>query len=117
MKLQDLKDRGGFVPQAPIPVEVTWTRKGPDGAEASDTFTIHVLRQSFGTIERLLLTDSKDPDRSQSARFIAETIRLGDKGKEVITYADAYALEPSLAGVFLKAINEVNGTARAEPKN
>lgn len=116
MKLQDLKDKGGFVPQAPIPMEVTWTRT-VDGSEVSDTFTIHVLRQSFGTIERLLLTDSKDPDRSQSARFIAETIRLGDKGKEVISYADAYALEPSLAGVFLKAINEVNGTARAEPKN
>jgi hypothetical protein len=117
MKLQDLKDKGGFVPSAPVPVEVTWTRAGPDGAEVSDTFTIHVKRQSFGAIERLLLVDDKDKDRSQSARFIAETVCLGEKGKEAISYADAYALEPSLAGVFLKAINEVNGTARAEPKN
>jgi hypothetical protein len=60
MKLQELKDKGGFVPSAPIPMEVTWTRPGPDGAEVSDTFTIHVKRQSFGTIERLLLTDPKD---------------------------------------------------------
>ena len=116
MKLQDLKDKGGFVPSAPIPMEVTWARTGPDG-ELSDTFTIHVKRQSFGSIERLLLTDPKDQDRSQSARFIAETILLGDKGKEAISYAEAYALEPSLAGVFLKAINEVNGSARNEPKN
>lgn len=103
MKLADLKAAGGFVPSAPVAIEVEWKR-----GEESLKFTIHVKRHSFGTIEQLL--SDKDDEKSRSAAYIAESILLGDAGKEKLSYADAYALEPSLAAVFIRAINDVNGT-------
>lgn len=109
MKLADLKTAGGFVPAKPVPVEVEW-KHGEDVTK----FTVHVKRHSFGTIEQLL--SDKDDDKSRSAAYIAASIRLGEDGKESMTYGDAYDLEPSLAGVFIKAINDVNGTG-TEAKN
>ena len=103
MKLADLKAAGGFVPSAPVAKEVEWTHGGETLA-----FTIHIKRHSFGTIEQLL--SDKNDDKSRSAAYIAESILLGDGGKEKLSYGDAYALEPSLAAVFIKAINDVNGT-------
>lgn len=103
MKLADLKAAGGFVPSAPVACSVEWKRDNETLA-----FVIHVKRHSFGTIEQLL--SDKDDEKSRSAAYIAESILLGDNGKEKLSYADAYALEPSLAAVFIKAINDVNGT-------
>jgi tail assembly chaperone len=77
---------------------------------------VFVKRQSFGSIERLFLKDDDD-DRSRSAAYIADTILLGDKGTEPMSYNDAYQLEPSLAKVLIEAINSVNGTGATEPKN
>lgn len=74
-----------------------------------------VKRQSFGSIERLFLSD--EDDRSKSAAYIAATVLLGDKGAEPMSYEDAYQLEPSLAGVLIKAVNEVNGTGTTDLKN
>lgn len=111
MRLKELRAKGAFVDGTPVKKSLTWERPGPNGEPLSDSFDIFVKRQSFGTVERLLLTDDKDPDRSRSARFIAECVLLGDDAKEALTYADAYALEPSLAKLFIQAINEVNGVA------
>jgi hypothetical protein len=101
MDLRELKAKGGFVSAEPVPVEVTW-KHGKD----ADTFTVHVVKQSFGAVESLFKTTD---DRSRSASFIAAAIRLGD-GKERMSYDDAYALDPSLATVMVEAINKVNGT-------
>lgn len=109
MKIAELKKKGGFVPSALVKKEVTW-KKGDDEL----TFTVHVKRQSFGTVEKLF---SGDDDQSRSAAFIAASLRLGENGVEEMTYEDAYQLDPSLAAVFIEAINEVNGTGRKEPKN
>lgn len=109
MRLKELKARGAFVDRAPVAKELTWVRKDADGKELTDTFTVFVIRQSFGTIERSMLPDPSAPDRSTAARFIAECIRLGDDASEALTYEDAYSLDPSLATLFVKAINEVNG--------
>ena len=103
MKLADLKAADGFVPTAPVACEVEWKH-----GDETLAFTIHVKRHSFGTIEQLL--SDKDDEKSRSAAYIAESILLGENGKEKLSYADAYALEPSLAAVFIKAINDVNGT-------
>lgn len=109
MKLADLRAKGGVVDRAPVAKEVTWTRVDAEGVEQSDTFTIHVARQSVGAMERMFFDDPNDPDRSRSANVISKSIRLGKGGEEAISYEEAYQLEPSLAAVFLKAFREVNG--------
>lgn len=119
MKLKDLQKKGAFVPMAPVEKELTWKRTGADGEPVEDTFTVKVKRQSFGSVERVLAVDPKDPERSRSASMIAESILLeGEDGKDAnMSYAEAYSLEPSLGMVFLQAINDVNGArADATPK-
>jgi hypothetical protein len=111
MKLAELKAAGGFVPSVPVAKEVTWKREGHDDV----AFTVHIKRQSFGSIERLLVAD--DSDRSRSAAYLAECVLLGDPPKlTALSYEDAYALEPTLARVLIDAINAVNGTG-SDPKN
>lgn len=115
MDLKQLKAKGGFVAAVPVPKEVTWKHHDEEtGEETTDVFTVHILKQSFGSIERLFLGAD---DRSKSAAFIAECIRLGDGGKERMTYEDAYQLDPGLAAVLVAAANEVNGTGKSAPKN
>lgn len=111
MDLKQLKSLGALVSAEPVVREVTWTRDGHDPV----TFNVHIKRQSFGSIERLFLTD--DTDRSKSSAYLAECILLGDPPKlKALTYDEAYALEPTLARVLIDAINAVNGTGRDTPK-
>ena len=106
MKLSELKAMGGFVPSAPVAREVTWR---------GNTFTVYIKRLSFGGIERLFLAENDD--RSRSARYIAEAVCLEEGGKQPMAYADAYALEPTLARVLLDAVNAVNDSGSVDPKN
>lgn len=110
MNLQELRERGGIVPSAPVKHEVSWTHTDQDGQEVTDTFTVHVRRHSFGTIERLFAVDLKDPERSRAALFISESILLGEDGSEHISYEDAFQLDAGLAKVLMDAISTVNGT-------
>lgn len=112
MKLKDLKQKGGFIDLAPVEKDITWTN--PDGEVL--TFSILVKRQSFGSMERVLREDPKDPERSRNASMVAESVLLGDNGDEKISYEEAFSLAPSLALEFVKAINEVNGKADGAPK-
>ena len=56
------------------------------------------------------------PGISQRALVISEAVLLGEDGTERLSYADAEALEPSLAEVLTAAINAVNG-GEASSKN
>src|SRR5690554_3162818 len=106
MDLKQLKQRGAFVPVAPVPWPVEWTHIDPDtGEEVTDQFTIHVRRRSYGTIERVVAASMTDEARSRNALFISESILLGEGGAESMSYEDAYQLEPSLAAVLVEAIN------------
>lgn len=111
MKVSELRALGGFVPAEPVEREVTWTRT-VDGEEKSDTFTVAIVRQSFGTIERLLMAENDE--RSRSARFLSESILLGG-GKEKLSYEDAYRLELTLANALIEAVTAVNGTGAGKP--
>lgn len=115
MKVKDLKNKGGFVPTAPVVKEVTWVHTDDDGVEHSDTFTIHVKKHSFAAMQQLRESVSKDKDLL--SLMIHKSITLGENGEEELSYVDAYQLETSLAGVFITAINEVAGVKRADPKN
>jgi len=72
------------------------------------SFKAWVKQLSFGDVDRIRSqpVDPDDPDRSAQALMISESIRLGKKGEEQLSYEDAYQLKPSLAGAFLKAIGE-----------
>lgn len=113
MNLSDLTAKGGFVALAPVQKEIAWVKK-VEGVEETLTFNVFVKRRTFGSIERVF---SGAEDRSKAALFIAESIRLGDDASEALTYEQAYNLDPDLASLFLKAINEVNGSGSNEPKN
>lgn len=115
MKLSELKSKGGFVAGAPVAKEVTWKRKGDAGEDVEDTFTVHIIKQSFGTIEAIW--SGKDDKSSKAADYIAQSVRLGDDGKERMSYQDAYQLDPGLAAVLIAAVNEVNGASKADSKN
>lgn len=110
MDVAALKARGGVISPLPVPKEVEWTHADPDtGEKVTDKFTVHVLRHSYGAMERLMLGEG---DKSKGAMLISTCMRFGEGGKEEMSYEDAFQLEPSLAAVFMKALNEAN-----EPKN
>lgn len=114
MNLAELMTAGGFVSEVPVKKEIVWARKGPDGADTETKFDVFVRRQSFGAIEVIY---GNETDRSKMARYICESIRLGDKGTDEIPYEKAVMLDPALGTLLVKAINEVNGIGSAAPKN
>ena len=116
MDLQQLRERGGIVPSAPVRTEVSWTHPGDDGQDVTDTFTVYVVKHSFGTVERLVLAERHDADASNRALLISQSIRLGEDGSESLSYEDAFQLEPRLARALLDAIYAVNGLGAAGPK-
>jgi len=111
MNIADLDSKGGFVPHELVKTTVTWEPKGRDPI----TFDIHIKRQSFGFVERLF--QHQEASKSRSAQFLADSVFFGDKGNEPLPYEKAYALDPSLAAVLIRAVNEVNGTGGPEEKN
>ena len=112
MDLNQLRERGAFVSQSPVEHEVSWTHD-QDGQAITDTFTVHVVKHSAGTVERLRMKAQAEKDLLWGPLLISETIRLGDDGSERLTYQDAQALDTSLARVLMDAINTVNGTGAA----
>lgn len=112
MKLSELKDLGGIVSAAPVRRDLTWNRLSDDGAKSlSDVFTVHILRPSYGTIERTF----SGVDRSRSAALISELVLFGDAPEfERISYEDAFQLQPSLALLFTEAIKEVRQSETPE---
>jgi hypothetical protein len=103
MKLEELKQRGGLVPVAPVVKRVRWTTT--DGEEVE--FDVGVRRLSMGDWEAIMFHD--DDQRSASARILSAVIILGEgDDAERMTYRDAYQLQPTLANALMAAHNEVN---------
>ncbi|UVE46834.1 phage tail assembly chaperone family protein, TAC [Pseudomonas chlororaphis] len=116
MNLKQLKAKGGIVDSLPVKKEVSWTHlDSKSGKEVTDTFTLHIRRQSFGVIERLFAQG--ETEQSRNASYIAASVTLGAEGAEALSYDDAYSLEPTLGFVILNAVNEVNGTGGCAAKN
>jgi len=116
MNLKQLKARGGIVDGQPVKKEVSWKHLDAEsGQEVTDSFTLHIRRQSFGVIERLFAQDQTE--QSRNASYLAACVSLGDDGTEALGYDDAYNLEPSLGFLILNAVNEVNGTGGVAAKN
>ena len=109
MNLKQLKAKGGIVDAQPVKKDISWTHlDSKTGKQVTDTFTLHIRRQSFGVIERLFSQD--ESAQSRNASYLAASVSLGAEGDEALSYDDAFGLEPSLGFVILNAVNEVNGT-------
>jgi hypothetical protein len=105
--LNELKSKGGLVPDAPIRKTITFdSTDHATGATEQVEANIFVRQLSVGEYEALFF--AQDDKRSRTAKIISEAIRLGESGKERISFEDAYKLTPSLAGAMVEAFNEVN---------
>lgn len=113
MNINDLMAAGGFVSEVPVKKTVTWKRKDEAGKDIESTFEMYVRKQSFGAVEAIY---GSEKDRAKMSKYISESICDGE-GNEVIPYDKAMQLDPGLGTLFVKAINEVNGLGRTEPKN
>lgn len=117
MDLKQLRARGAFIPLAPVVRSVTWARHDEAGEPVSDTFDVHIVKHSAGSIDRLRSDASENPDRLWGPLFLSESIRLGDDGSERLSYDDAFRLDPGLARLLIDEINVVNSTGGAAAKN
>jgi len=114
MNLEDLIANGGLVPETPVKRSAIWNKKNEAGEDVELQFDVFVKKHSFGTIEKIW---NDDGDRSKSAAYISQSIRLGENGKQQLSYEQAFQLDPGLATVLIGVINEVNGTGGGDPKN
>lgn len=107
MDLQTLREKGGFVPLAPVQREVTWQ---PD--DGGDPVTFTVLVRKLSGADRELLRDKFTNGRSAAATVVSEAVMLGEEGKERLTYEQASQLELNLLGVLVEAFESVNPFAK-----
>lgn len=101
MNLKELQKIGFVDANDLIPVKRVWSHKGEE--LEVDFF---IVRQSYIEAERIYKISS-DEDKSSVCQLISSMIRLGKDGKEKLTYENAEKLVPSLAMLFIDAINEV----------
>jgi hypothetical protein len=115
MRLDELRARGGLVDSTLVKTPVEWKKIDEDGKEDLVTFDVFIRKNSFGLID--LGNQAARENRSRSATIIAGGVLLGEHGEEVMTYDDAYALEPSLSVALFNAFMKVNKPRDNTAKN
>lgn len=108
--LSQLRSAGGILSREPVVVTGTWKHNGPDGEEVEDTFDVGVIKVSFGDMADLF----KEKDREQLAVSLSKSVMFAnEKGKlELLSYDDAYRLDPGLGTVLIELVRKVNGGDR-----
>ncbi len=114
MNIADLEKLGAFVSPTMDKIPVEW-KHNVDGEERIDNFDIHIKKLSFGAFDRIYAISNKD--KSTTALLISESIRLGDKGEQALSYEDAERLDPSLAFAINDAINKYVEAKQKEVKD
>lgn len=113
MKLDDLKKKGAFVSNNLIKTPVEWVHIDPETNEViTDTFDIFVKKVSFGDLKRAY----SDSTIESQSRLLAACVRLGEEGKEELTYEQAYQLESSLGIALIEAVNKAIGSGETDSK-
>ena len=108
MDAGDLERIGAIVPVKPVEVWVDWPYEDPNTGETYKGLTVWVKKHSVGTVERLQLVDPED-QRSRIARYLAETVLLGDAGEQALSYEHAYRFDPMFAEAIAEAARAFNG--------
>jgi hypothetical protein len=111
MNLSELIDAGGVISSALAEKKIEW--KNPETG-AIYKFKIYIKKLPYGDMEKIW---GSGDEKSRISLFISQAIRLGDGGKDALSYEMAYQLEPSLARVFIDAAHNINQTGGAKPKN
>ena len=97
MNIEQLRTAGAFVDSAPVKTSITWKEH---------QFDVHILRLSFGDMERISASGNS------TVNLIANAILLGEE-KQPITPEDAARLDISLAAKLIEAVNEVNAAPKS----
>jgi len=109
MSIAGLKKIGGVLTGQAIERNIKWTNVDDDGKKTEHEFTVGVVKLGLAATERIWApVQNGDEERSSWAMLICETIRLGDKFDERISYEDACNLNPSLFSALSEAANSVN---------
>lgn len=97
---KSLQAIGGFVKKVAIKKEVIWKRE-----DKENKFDVFVKTLSAGEAEKLYANIGTDS--STSATVISSLICTDESGNmPLLTYEQAYQLEPSLSAALINAINE-----------
>lgn len=111
MKLDQIKQEGGFATDHLVKQSVTWKKAANDEV----TFDVFIAKPSFGEMERLVA--QAKTGRSQGAELISLCVRFGDSGEEKVSYEQAYDMVPSLVEALSEAVIEVTGIKKDSEKN
>jgi len=130
MDIETLRDLGGIVPSTPVEKEITWQPRNEDGSAKGEpvTFTVRIKKLSAGVTELLWVTDEAEAKakaeakpngaaaegHSKQSELLAKSLYVGER---LITYEEAFHLDPSLATEFARAVNAVNGWGSGAVKN
>jgi hypothetical protein len=108
MDIETLRKLGGFVSPTPVEREVTWQPRNEEGEPQGEpvTFTVRIKRLSAGMSEDLFVKGDAKDDRAKYAALLSKTLFIGD---DLISYEDAYQLDPTLQTEFAKHANKING--------
>lgn len=106
MKLSELTVMGAFIPDGLVKKEIKF--KLDDGEERKHD--IFIRRLSIGVHEQIWA--GGDESQSRTARLLSAAVRLGEDGKEQMTYDQAFRLDSRIALAMTTAIQEVNGAER-----
>ena len=108
MDIKQLESAGGFVSDDLVPKTGIWKKVGDDG-EVEDFEISFFVRQATYAEYKRGTRGGEGVEYDPDAMLVAACIRLGPDGSQVLSYEQAYRLNPALFTVFLTAIGEVYG--------
>lgn len=109
--LKQLREVGGIVSKLPIKRNIAW--KSFDLATENDieyNADIYILKQGAGAVMEIYST----ADKEQISLFLSKAVMLeNEKGKpELISFEDAYQLDPPLRSAMWEECQKVAGIVR-----
>ncbi|MBN3471303.1 hypothetical protein G0D98_23055 [Pseudomonas savastanoi pv. phaseolicola] len=110
MNLAELKKKGGVLAAGLVAKPIEWKHTNYKGKEVIDKFTVHIRRHAFGVMEQMF--NGGEDDKFRNARYLSASVCLGEEGVDDLPFDDAVNLDPGLGVELLKAVNEVNSTAK-----
>lgn len=106
MNLDSLIAAGAFVRPGLVKKTVTWKYRDEDEKIVTCEFDIHI-KKSMSAADFEYIYSPQSDDDVRMAKRVNRLVFLGENGEEVIPYAAAESMKPSLLIVLINALNEV----------